>query len=361
MANDQDIAFQKNPETRKLVTNAMYLAKHRIKGRYRYFIRESFAGENGLRGRDLFDLGTDPSRYIICPDDNAFYIDSVVEEQLEGLGVRPDWEELENIFWPFLDPAIKRVIEPLQQRYYGRKKTAKLDPSQEAKIHAQTHIFDKRRMHYLRYGHMDQGYIGRMSAMLLKRLVGKSRDELEQYFMIQEQILRPEELKDYVYVIFDLQRFFKELVAKITPMALDQKKVDEHFIAEICRLNQNPVFWSGHQNPQELHEYLVRYVIVFFDSDYGHSTILDDYTRNFMNRHRAYRPPPPKSTVSVEEASTIFEVKKETLQTITIRELTRLYRSQAKKFHPDKGGEHDKFIKLTEAFQTLLRKIRDKH
>ena len=339
----------------------MYLAKHRIKGRHRYFIRESFAGESGLRSRDLFDLGTDPSRYIVYPGGSAFYIDSVVEEGLEDQGVQPDGEELENIFWPFLDPAIRRIIEPLRQRYYGRKKTAKLDSAQEVKIHAQTHIFDKRRMHYLRYGHIDQGYIGRMSAKLLKRLVGKSRDELEQYFMVQEQILKPIELKEYVYVIFDLQRFFKELVAKITPMALNQKKVDEHFIEEICRLNQNPVFWNGHQNLQDLHEYLVRYVIMFFDSDYGPGTFLDDYARDFMNRHRAYRPPPPKSAVSVAEARTIFKVTKETLKTITIRELTRLYRRQAQKVHPDKGGDHEKFIKLAEAYQALLRKIRDKH
>lgn len=339
----------------------MYLAKHRIKGRYHYFIRESLAGENGLRSRDLFDLGTDPARYVVYPGGNAFYIDSVVEERLEDQGVQPDWDELENIFWPFLDPDIKRVIGPLRQRYYGRQKTEKLDSAQEAKIQAQTHIFDKRRIHYLRCGTLDQGYIGRMPAKLLKRLAGKSRDELEQYFMDQEQILKSTELKDYVYVIFDLQRFFKEMVAKITPMALDQKKVDEHFIEEVCRLNQNPAFWGGHQNPQELHEHLVRYVIMFFDSDYGPSTFLDDHVRDFMNRYRAYRPPPPKSAVSVEEASTVFEVNKETLKTIGIRELTRLYRRQAKKFHPDKGGGHDKFIKLTEAFQTLLRKIRDKH
>jgi len=339
----------------------MYLAKHRIKGRYRYFIRESFAGENGPRSRELFDLGTDPSRYIIYPDDNAFYIDRVVEEQLEDLGVRPDWDELENIFWPFLDPAIKRAIEPLRQRYYGRKKTAKLNPAQEAKIHTQTHIFDKRRMHYLRCGQLDQGHIGRMPAILLKGLVGKSRDETEQYFMVLEQSLKPVELKKYVFVIFDLQRFFRELIAKKFPEGLDQHRVDEHFLEEVCCLNQNEAFWGGSQTPKELHEYLVRYVIMFFDSDYGSSTILGDYARDFINRHRAHRPPPPKSTVSVEEASTIFEVKKETLKMITIRDLTRLYRRQAKKFHPDKGGEHDKFIKLTEAFQTLLRKIRDKH
>lgn len=338
----------------------MYLAKNRIKGRYRYFIRESFKGESGLRSRDLFDLGSDPSKYIIYPDDNAFYIDSVVEEQLEGLGVRPDWDELENIFWPFLDPAIKRFIEPLRQRYYGRQTTEKLTFAQEANIHAHAHIFDKRRMHYLRYGTLDQGHIGRMPAVLLKRLAGKSRDELEQYFIVQEQILKPIEIKKYVFVIFDLQRFFGELIAKQFPEGLDQHRVDEHFLEEVCRLNQNESFWGEPEPSQQLHEYLVRYVIMFFDSDYGPGSFLDDYVRDFMNRHRAYRPPPPKSATSVKEASTVFEVNKETLKTITIRELTRLYRRQAKKFHPDKGGEHDKFIKLTEAFQTLLRKIRDR-
>ncbi len=339
----------------------MYLAKHRTQGRYRYFIRESFADENGLKSRDLFDLGTDPSRYIVYPGGNAFYIDSVIEERLADQGVRFDGDELENIFWPFLDPAIKRVVEPLRQRYYGRQKAAKLDPAQEAHIHAQTHIFDKRRVHYLRCGALDQGHIGRMPAKLLRRLTGKSRDELEQYFIVQEQILKPTEIKKYVFVIFDLQRFFRELIAKKFPEGLDQHKVDDHFLKEVCRLNQSETFWGEPETPQELHEYLIRYVIMFFDSDYGPSAFLDEYVRDFMNRHRAYRPPPHKGAVSVEEAGTIFEVKPETLNKLSVRELTRLYRRQAKKYHPDKGGAHDKFIKLTEAFQTLIRKIRYKH
>jgi len=339
----------------------MYLAKHRIKGKIRYVIRQSVAGENGLCSRDLFDLGTDPSRYIVYLDRNAFYIDSVVEEKLEDMGVKPGWDELENIFWPFLHPEIKRVILPFRERSRRRTKTAKLDPALEAKILAGVHIFDKRRIHFLRFGQMDLGYIGRMPAALLKGLKGKSRDEIEQYFMVQEQILKPKELKAYVYVIFDLQRFFKELVAKIMPIALDQNKIDEHFIKEICRLNQNAVFWDGLYDKKELHEYLVRYVIMFFDSDYGHSTILDDHVKDFMNRHRFYRPPPPKSAVSVDEAGEVFEITKEALKTMTIRGLTKRYRGLAQKVHPDKGGDHEKFIKLTEAYQTLLRKMRDKH
>jgi DnaJ-class molecular chaperone len=40
---------------------------------------------------------------------------------------------------------------------------------------------------------------------------------------------------------------------------------------------------------------------------------------------------------------------------MTKRGLTRLYRRMAKKLHPDKGGEHEKFIQLSEAYQELLK------
>ncbi len=36
------------------------------------------------------------------------------------------------------------------------------------------------------------------------------------------------------------------------------------------------------------------------------------------------------------------------------RELTRLYRQRAKNLHPDTGGEHEVFIRLTAAYEQLL-------
>jgi hypothetical protein len=201
---------------------------------------------------------------------------------------------------------------------------------------------------------MDQGYIGRMPAVLFKGLTEKSRDEIEQHFMVNEQPLTPHEQKEYVYVIFDLQRFFKELVAKRFPQGLDQEKIDRHFLEEICRLNQTPEFWGGKQAPEELHEYLARYAIMFFDNDFGYSAFLDDYVKEFMNRHRNYRPP-PQSAVSADEAAKIFGIKKETLSSATKRGLARLYRQRAQELHPDAGGDHENFIKLTEAYQSLLR------
>ncbi len=202
---------------------------------------------------------------------------------------------------------------------------------------------------------MDQGRIGRISPKLFQVLLNKSRDEIEQYFLESEGILDPSELKSYVYVIFDLQRFSSKLTAKTMPQALDQKKVDEYFIEEICHLNKDRSFWAGMATRPGLHEYLIRYIIMFFDSEYDQSYFLHDYIKNFIDGKRFYAPPPNKSSVTLDEAITIFGIKKDKLKKMSRRGLTALYRHMAKKHHPDKGGEHDKFIKLTEAYQELLK------
>ena len=163
-------------------------------------------------------------------------------------------------------------------------------------------------------------------------------------------------MKTYAYVIFDLQRFFSETCARKMPQGLDQNKVDEHFLEEICHLNADPSFWAGENIGSTLHEYLIRYVVMFFDNDYGPDASLQDFIKEFVNARRFRSAPARKKTVSFDEASTLFGVKKETLRTMTKRGLTRLYRRMAQKLHPDKGGEHEKFIQLTEAYQDLLRR-----
>ena len=332
----------------------MYLARHKVKGKINYTIRESYENDAGLQSRDLFALGPDPAKHIVYPGGNAFYVDEAVEEQLLVAGLQPDPQAIEDIFWPFVDPEIKRVIEPFRNRSKARPKTETRDPDRETKIKASVHVFDKRRLHFLRFGQMDQGYIGRMPAAPLKGVVGKSRDEIEQYFMVQEQVLTPAELKNYVYVIFNLQRFFKEMIAKEIPRGLNQTSVDQRFVDEICRLHQNPEFWDGQPPPEGLHHDLIRYVVWFFDYNYGYSSFLEDHINDFMNRHRRYAPPKPKKSASVDEAGKIFGVKKETLNNITIRGLRRLYRRRARQLHPDTGGDHEKFIKLTDAYRSML-------
>jgi hypothetical protein len=73
-----------------------------------------------------------------------------------------------------------------------------------------------------------------------------------------------------------------------------------------------------------------------------------------MNRHRAFRPP-ESVVIGMEEAGRIFGKSREALKKMSRRELSRLYRRRAQELHPDKGGSHEIFLKLTAAYHKLLR------
>ena len=331
----------------------MYLALKTIKGNTHYFIRESYRDGTCMRSRDLFDLGTDPAKYIIYPGGNAFYIDETVDDRLRSLSRNYSVDDLDDIFWCFLKPEIRAALEPY--RHMGGTSRRRTGKEKEENRQNKFHIFDKRRAHYLKFGYIDQGRIGRLPPKLFNKLKNKSRDELEQDFMGMERDLDRSEFKTYVYVIFDLQKYFTELIAKSMPEGLNQNKVDQYFLEEICRLNSDSDFWSGMDTEGNLHEYLIRYVIMFFDSEYGRSSFLDDYIRDYMDSKRAYIPPHRKSSVILKEASTIFGVKEDDLKKMSRQGLTRLYRRMAQNLHPDKGGEKEKFVKLSEAYHELLK------
>lgn len=108
--------------------------------------------------------------------------------------------------------------------------------------------------------------------------------------------------------------------------------------------------------PDGLQPYLIRYLILFFDYDFGASQALNDYIRRFINSHRTFGAPPKSPTVSMDAAGAIFGETKEKLAGLSKKELTKLYRRKAKELHPDIGGEHDEFVRLTEAFEELLRR-----
>jgi len=203
---------------------------------------------------------------------------------------------------------------------------------------------------------MDQGRIGRMPVQLYKWLYGKSRDEIEQRFLKMECRLKASELKIYTYVIFDLQRFFTESFAKTIPQGLDQAKVEKYFLKGICSLNSDPSFWAGEEVGPSLHPYLIRYLVMFFDYEYGPDTFWRDYIRDFINARRSWGPLERRSTMTYKEASGIFGVTEAALKTMTKRGLVRLYRRMAQKLHPDKGGSDEAFIQLTQAYRDLLRK-----
>lgn len=82
---------------------------------------------------------------------------------------------------------------------------------------------------------------------------------------------------------------------------------------------------------------------------------MEDYIRDYINSKRGYVPPRKQSSVTLDEASTIFGLKKDALRKMSRQALTRLYRRMAQKLHPDKGGEKEKFVKLSEAYHELLK------
>jgi hypothetical protein len=75
-------------------------------------------------------------------------------------------------------------------------------------------------------------------------------------------------------------------------------------VEEICKLQEDPGSGRDFERraPARL---LVRYVLMFFDHDYGARSLFDDYLRDFANRHREYRPP-ASVIVSMEETGRIF-------------------------------------------------------
>ncbi len=329
----------------------MYLAHQTIGGKRRFFIRQSYSKGSHLVSRDLIDLGSDPGRFVIYPGGSAYYLNEALEDRLRELKVDYDPDELDDLFFPFLDPQIRYKLEWIARRR-SRKQTI---PTTENSPSASYHLFDKRRIHFLRHGSMDQGYIGRISPKMLRALNAKSRDEIEQYVMEMETDLRPAELKSYVFVIFDLQRFFTERFARTSPQLLTGEEVDDYFVKEVCRLNDDPSFWAGMDRDDCLHTYLVRYVTMFFDYDYGQGRFLDDVIRDFINNHRQYQP--PKSVrVKMTDAAAIFNTDTDTLKGMSRAELGRAFRRRAQQLHPDKGGEHDKFVQLVGAYHSLLNK-----
>ena len=332
----------------------MYLAQTSINGMIRYSIRESYRDGDHFLSRDLFDLGTDPARYIIYPGGNAFYIDPVVEDHLDELGVTIQENNLEDIFWRFLDPDIQHALQHFRHREALCRQSRK-SAERPATAASPVHIFDRRRLHYLKFGRMEQGYLWLVPQKLFNVLRDKSRDEIEQLFLDMESQLNPREYKAYAYVIFDINRFFNESFAKNRPQYLKQSDVDDHFIAEICDLNRDPMFWAGMQTSNRLHEYLVRYVLMYFDYDFAPRSWVDDYIRNFINSRRDYKSPFGADSVSWDEAVAIFDESEDALKKTDRQGLSRIFRRRAHELHPDKGGDPEKFIQLTGAYDMLLR------
>ena len=343
-----------NPaETKKPNQSPLYLARNAIGSQPHYSLRQSYYDENScLRYKILFDLGEDPGQYIINIGDNGYYINAELVEAIEPYVEGDADNQLEKLFWPFVDHDIRTKLEPFINR--GCSKALSSMSQDEIKaIDHEIHVFDRRRLHYMWYGSIDQTGLYKMPDKLCRKLLGKSRDEKEQYFMEQEQALYADDIKEYLFTIFNIQKYFHESFARIMPQALDQGKMDTFFVDELCLLANDTLFCQGLNQDRTLPSYLARYAILFFDYGFGQQSPLDDYIRQFMNSHRHFTF--PKKKIDPDELSKIFGEPAEKINNMSKRDLTKLYRQKAKELHPDIGGEHDEFVRLTEAFEVLLR------
>ncbi len=334
----------------------MYMAYKIINRQKQYFIRKSVFVDGVYVSRELMALGPDPSEYIVYPGGRSFYIHENVEESLSSQGLAPNYDLLEKIFLPFLQPDIKRSLRGFFDRDESSRPRSELSACEDDFIRNHLHPVDRRRYNYLRMGELDQSRMPGIPTRFYRPLLFKSRDELEHLFIDMESRLEPREFSLYVYSFLYLRRFFTEIIAGRMPQGLDQKKLEDFFISEICDLNNDDLFWRGHHKPVDLHACLVRYVIMFFDYPLGSDSFLQDHRREFIagTRQRSRSFYPKKPDFSEDEASRIMGVEAKTLYAMSKKELTRVYRSRIMQMHPDKGGDHDKFIKLMEVYRILL-------
>lgn len=341
----------------------MYMKRIRRGTSYHYVIRESYWNGQSWIYRDLVDLGSDPQTYIHYVGGNGFYFDESIQEQLEAAGVSFSSEDLEAVFFPFIDPYIRRIILNFQhnfRRYHFSDDIPENATDLLAK-QQQLHDFDRRRMHFLRCGRIDMGNLQGRPWKFLNILLDKSRDERETIIEEMEQQLKPKEIKSYIYTAFNLQKYFEDSIVKNHPYALNQERVDEAFCDAICRLNRDKGFFDGvpDHDPASLHSYLRRYVVMYFDSSFEPLFSWDEFIRGiFGARERsAYRKWKNRSNLTVSEACKYLGIDPDQLKNLSAREITKIYRKHAKTLHPDAGGDHEAFIKLTDAYRTLVSTV----
>ena len=336
----------------------MYLARAVIDGRTHFLIRQSVLCDGTWESRDLFALGPDPARWIHRPGGKAYFIDETVEDALRDKGLEATQEDLEQVFWPFLPPEVREVIRPFHAR--KREKTRRRYSQAElVSMQAGVHPFDKRRLYYLRYGPGDPGKVAACSLRLFNRVLEKSRDEIEQGMETAEAGLRRHERKAYVYFSFHLERFFPGPVAGRWPQALVGEDLDRVLLGEVCNLQADRTLFPAGGDEPALDPVLVRYVIFFFDHDFEAPSWEQAYARDFMNRHRTHHPPQRlrEERFPLEKACDILGISREEVTSLSRRGVTQQYRKMALAYHPDQGGSHERFIRLTRAYRELLERM----
>ena len=242
----------------------MYLASIIKAGKTQYEIRQSFIddSEKEFSYRVIFKLGRDPRQYIEELSSDICYFSSELENAVSIKTDKDPTAILEELLWNFLPAEEQNRLNIFRHR--GRGSIRQLSKNDRMAIEKGVHLFDRRRLYYLRYGAVDQSRLFRLNPKLYRPLLNKSRDEREYYFIELEKDLKSNEMKTYVFAIFDLQRFFTESFSATMPEALNQTDIADLFVDELCGLNSDLRFWYGSTLTKNLHYHLIRYLLMFF-------------------------------------------------------------------------------------------------
>ena len=333
----------------------MYIASCQNGSTITYQLRDSFFNhdEGCYQHKVVHELGDNPADHFELHDNviPLFSTDLIKAVQASTTGNIETL--LEELFWDYFPYQTKERLSTLKR---GNSQMPRpLSDKEKEEINATVHIFDRRRLYYLYYQAVDQSRLFRMNEKLCRPLLGRCRDEREYQFKKMEAALHPGEYHDYVYAIFNIQYHFDEIFAPFLPEALSYDEIGEHVIDTICELNSDKHFWRGEEIGDSLHPHLRRYLIMYFDYTPEPRTINNDFVRNFMNSHRTFKWPEKKVKASKERVSEIFSMEYSKLKKMGKKELSRLFRKKAMELHPDKGGDQDDFVELTNIYESLIK------
>jgi hypothetical protein len=301
----------------------------------------------------VFDLGNNPGRFIKPIADHVVLFDNNLLQAVSAHTGKDGETVLEQLLHSFLPEEAKKRFAMFQTRRTYR--SGPLTEAEKKKIAEQVHLFDRRRLYYLRYGAVDQSRLARLHEKSCRPLLGQSRDEREFYFTAEENTLEPGQYLQYVYAIFNLQQYFHQSFAPWLPESLAFDEMAEYFEQELCRLNKDTRFWQKEQTTPLLHHHLTRYLFMFFDYTPGRRSFSADFAKSFMAGHRSFRWPERTARRPAEKISEIFATPYQQLKKMSRAQLNRLYRKKAMQLHPDRGGDHDLFIELTAIYHELLK------
>ena len=332
----------------------MYLASLKKGQTITYQIRQSYRKEDDdtFGYRIICDLGPDPRRSFELYNEYVVLFNDELMSAVAAAGEN-EGNVLEQLLWRFLPQETRRRLARFGSRFSPRP--FPLTAEDRDKINRQIHLFDRRRLYYLRYGAVDQSRLSRMHEKCCRPLLDTSRDEREFYFAAEEAVLSPGVYLQYVYAIFNVQKHFQQSFARWFPEALPRDEVADHFLNELCTLNDDSRFWQGDMPDDGLHAHLRRYLIMFFDYVPAIRSFQAEFAKAFRDGHRRFRWPNRTPARPPEKVSEIFATPYEELKKMSREQLARLYRRKAMDLHPDRGGDHDLFIELTEIYESLQR------